>query len=137
MNPKPSLKNPPLLVPLLLAIYPALALFQWNIREVSLQVLWRPLFLSLGCALLLMVLIKWITKEWVKATLYTSLFILLFVSYGQVHHALEDVPFLEKIPASYGWLGLIYTALLTGGALLISRKKPSSRTLWAMNAAAG
>ncbi|MGB8252172.1 MAG: hypothetical protein WCF08_03080, partial [Anaerolineaceae bacterium] len=46
-------------------------------------------------------------------------------------------PFLEKFPASYGWLGLIYTALLIGGAYLISRNKPTSRTLWAMNAAAG
>lgn len=137
MNPKPSLKNPPLLFPLLLAIYPALVLFQRNIREISLQVLWRPLFLSLGCALIIMALVRWITIDWVKASLYTSLFILLFASFGQVHHALEDVPFLEKIPASYGWLGLIYTALFIAGLLLISRKKSTSRMLWAMNAAAG
>ncbi|MGB8253033.1 MAG: hypothetical protein WCF08_07430, partial [Anaerolineaceae bacterium] len=84
MNPKSSLKKPLLFFPLLLAIYPSLALFQWNIREVPLQVLWRPLFLSLGCALLLLVMIKWIIKEWARAALYTSLFILLFASFGQV-----------------------------------------------------
>lgn len=45
-------KHPPLIFPLLLAAYPALTLFEWNIHEIPVHTLWRPLFLSLGAALL-------------------------------------------------------------------------------------
>jgi hypothetical protein len=137
MKTKNALKQPALFFPLLLAIFPALASYQWNISEVPLHVLWRPLFLSLGCALLLMVLIKSIVQDWVKAALHTSLFILLFSSYGQVNNALEEIPFLEENPFRYGLIGLIYLAIFISGILLINRKKPASQLLWTMNAAAG
>ncbi len=136
MKPKLSPKSPPLFFPLLISLYPALELFQWNIREIPLHVLWRPLFLSLGCSLLILVFLKWITKDWQKAALFTSLFILLFASFGQVHHALEDVPYLDKNPGGYILLGVFYMAILITGARLIARKSPSSRFLWALNAAA-
>ncbi len=51
-------------------------------------------------------------EDWVKAALHSSLFTLLFASYGQVHHALMDIPSLENMPASFFLLGLVYLGIV-------------------------
>jgi hypothetical protein len=128
-------KHPPLLFPLLLAAYPALTLYEWNIREIPAHTLWRPLFLSLGVALLLMLLIRWMIHDWVRSALLTSLVLLLFSSYGQVHHTLEEFPFYEHLVFRYWLLGLLWLILFVSATIFILKNQTSPKFLWILNAA--
>jgi hypothetical protein len=135
MHPSPIKKHPPLIFPLLLAVYPVLAAYLWNSQEIPLHVMWRPLFLSSGIALLLMLLASWIMRDWVKSTLLTSLFILLFSSYGQVHHALEEIPIYDDLLFQHWLLGAVWLVLFITGIIFIAKKQPGEKLLWALTLA--
>ncbi len=111
MHPTLFDKRPPLVFTLLLAAYPVLSAYLWNSREIPLHVLWRPLFLAAGVALMLWFLIQGLTRNQTRSALITGLFILLFSSYGQVHHALEEISVYDDFPFQHwffwvpsGWL---------------------------------
>jgi hypothetical protein len=132
----PIQKRPPLLFPLLLAIYPVLTLYEWNIREMPSYALWRPVFLALGLALLLMALIHRLLRDWVKSALLSSLFLLLAASYGQVHHMLMKIPFYKDLTFHHWLLGGVWLILFITGAGFILKKGSGPRFLWSLNAAA-
>jgi len=111
-------------------------MYEWNIHEIPLHTLWRPLLLSLGLALLLMLLAYRVTRDWVRSALYTGLFLLLFSSYGQVHHALEDFGFYKHLDSRYWLLGLSWFGLFIAGSIFIRKKTTSPKFLWTLNAAA-
>jgi hypothetical protein len=52
--------------PLLFAVYPVLALYAYNVREVPGSIIWRPLFLSLAGAVLLYCIFKLVIRNWQK-----------------------------------------------------------------------
>jgi energy-coupling factor transporter transmembrane protein EcfT len=115
--------------PLLLAAYPVLTAYLWNIREIPLHVLWRPLFLALGAALALWFVFQVITRNSNRSALMTGLFIFLFSSYGQVHHALEEIPAYDAFRYQHWFLGAIGLALLVTGMIVISKKQPGGKLL--------
>lgn len=109
----------PVFHPLLFSAYPVLALLTFNIKEVTAWVAVRPLLVSLaGAALLYALLGVWL-KDWHKAALLTTLFSLLFFSYGQVYRLLEGRSVFGFWPGRHRYLAPLYLAVLASGAWLI------------------
>lgn len=77
--------------PFLLSAYAVLALASWNIQYVSLAVVIRPLSLSLLASLLLLVLLRCLLKDWLRAGLLATCWLLLFFSYGHLYELLRSV----------------------------------------------
>ena len=72
----------PLLVPILLAAYPVLSLFEHNQTEIDLKVLWKALALAAGSAAVLFVLLSLVVKQGAKAGVLASLVVVAFFYYG-------------------------------------------------------
>ena len=79
------------LYPILFSIFPVLSLAAYNIDEISLDVIPRPLFVFLFVGLLLLGVAKLIFRDWHRAALAVSVILFLFFIYGQVYNILEDV----------------------------------------------
>jgi hypothetical protein len=77
----PSIK----LYPFLLAIYPILALWNFNVIYVNLGSAFRSLAMALIATALLWLLLKLILRSGAKAGLLTALAMLLFFSYGHLY----------------------------------------------------
>jgi hypothetical protein len=78
-----------LLYPFFLVLYPLLALLEFNIGEVAVQVVWRPLLIVVAAALIVIVLLYLLLRDWHRAAVITSIMILLFFTYGHVYSYLK------------------------------------------------
>jgi hypothetical protein len=74
---------------LLLAAFPVLFLYAYNIAQLHFKETLLPLGISLGGALLLWILLSIVLRNGRKAGLATALFILFFFSYGRLYVFLE------------------------------------------------
>ena len=122
---KYSLNWPAPLYVLLLAAFPVLYLYAYNIREMDLGQALLPLAVSLAGAVLLWALLTLLLRDGRKAGLAIVLFLLFFFTYGRLYQGLED----------WGVLVPGHTYLLPGILLLwgysvyfISRVKGDFRT---------
>jgi hypothetical protein len=79
------------LYPLLLIVYPVLALVGININEVEPTVLWRPLIVLLLIASVLLVIFWLVSKDWHRAAVALSILIFLFFTYGHVYFFLKKI----------------------------------------------
>jgi hypothetical protein len=70
--------------PLLFATFPTLALWAYNFDRMQPIEVVFPLILSIFSSLFLFLLFRQILRNWLKASLLTSLMVLLFFSYGHV-----------------------------------------------------
>ena len=77
--------------PLLFSIFPVVSLAAYNIDQISLDVIIRPLFVSLFIGAILLGLMGLIFRDWDRAALAALLIMALFFSYGQIYNLLEDV----------------------------------------------
>ena len=71
--------------PFLLAIYPVLALWSTNINDVSAEQIFRAIFLSLAIAACLIVVLRLVVRDWLKAGLMASVLLIAFFSYGHFY----------------------------------------------------
>jgi hypothetical protein len=81
------------LYPILFSIFPVLSLAGYNIDEISLDVIWRPLLISLLIGTVLFGFARLIFRDWERAALAVAIILFLFFIYGQVYSVLEDVTF--------------------------------------------
>ena len=81
--------------PLLFAIFPILFLFSHNIKEMSFSDTFRPIVIVVSFALLLWLLLSLVTRNLQRAAIITSIFLLLFFSYGHLLDCIPDI--LEDI----------------------------------------
>lgn len=92
--------------PLVLSMYPALALLSANIGQVKVGAGWRPLVVSVLLAMLLFGLLSLILRNSDRAAFLSTLFMVLFFSYGHVYILLveqwKDVNFTPWL--LLGWL---------------------------------
>jgi hypothetical protein len=79
------------LYPLLLSAFPVLSLAGYNIREIFVSAIFRPLSVSLLLALVVYGFAYLITREIHRSALVSSILLLLFFAYGQFYAAIEDV----------------------------------------------
>jgi hypothetical protein len=77
--------------PLLFAVYPILALLAVNISEVDASSGWRPLLLSILVTGLLTLALYTIFRDWTRAALLSTIFLILFYSYGHVYILLKGL----------------------------------------------
>jgi len=119
--------------PLLFALYTPLALMAGNILQIQPGDALRSIvvFGLLGAVVYL--IFRWGVKSWQRAALYSSVVILLFISYGQILSALKPVSFLGDVIGRHRYL--IPMFLLVGG-LVSWRIHRSKGHLVTMNNAA-
>jgi hypothetical protein len=79
-----NLRRAVTLYPILFAFFPILALYSQNMQELSITVIVIPLLLSLGLALLFLLLSFLIFRNLDKAAIFASIIITLFFSFGHV-----------------------------------------------------
>lgn len=67
--------------PLLLAIYPVLFLYNFNIRELTIDVIFIPLLVTLATVTILLLLVNLWLKNWYKTAFIVGIFIAIFFYY--------------------------------------------------------
>src|SRR5512142_1550743 len=77
--------------PILFAIFPILSLTAYNIGQISLDAVPRPLLAALLLGLVLFGLARLALRDWYRAALAALAALFLFFIYGQVYNLLEDV----------------------------------------------
>jgi phosphoglycerol transferase MdoB-like AlkP superfamily enzyme len=109
--------------PLVFSAYPVLALLAENIGEVKLEAGWRPLGICIACAGVLFVLLRLLLRDWHRAAFLSTLWMVLFFSYGHIHilltEKLEDFNFTPWL--LFAWLVLAILAVVWA-----IKKSPSS-----------
>ena len=81
----------PRLFPFLIAVYPVLALRNYNILYVDLASIFRTLLIVLLLTVLILVLTKAFFHDWDRAGIVTSLAMILILSYGHIHIQFERI----------------------------------------------
>lgn len=108
--------------PLLFASYPVLALYAVNVHEVTSAVIWRPLFISLAGALLLLAILFGVLRNLPRAALIASIGLLLFFTYGRLYDALKNTPLVDLNVVRHRYLLILFIALLLAGIWLSLRR---------------
>ena len=80
-----------ILHPILLAIFPILSIFSYNVRELSFQEIFLPLFLVLAFTVGIWISLRYILKNTRKSAFIISLLLVLFFSFGHVYNLVDDV----------------------------------------------
>lgn len=109
------------LYPILFSIFPVLSLAAHNIDEISLDVIFRPLLVSLFVGAVLFGLMKLIFGDWGRAALAASVTLFFFFTYGQVYNLLEDVTFAGLSLFRHRTLLPLFAILLLLSLVLIAR----------------
>jgi hypothetical protein len=104
---------------LLFAAYPVLALLAINIHEVAPAIVWRPLAIILVTTMSLLCILRLLVRDWDKASLITSLIVLLTFTYGRLYEFLKTTALVETGLARHRYLVLLFLALLASGTWLI------------------
>ncbi len=85
----PFLNKPVVIYPFLLAVFPVLFLYAYNINQTSVSKIWIPMAASVLLALVLLVVLRLALKDMLKAGLSSLMFLFLFFSYGRLYELLE------------------------------------------------
>jgi hypothetical protein len=105
--------------PFCFAVYPIVALLAFNIREVTAWVVIIPLFASLAGAAIILGGLRLLLKDWYRAAIFTSFFLLLFFSYGHIYHFFENTSILGIMIGRHRILIPVYLIILLAGLWLI------------------
>ena len=115
--------------PLILAIYPVLALLSFNIDQVGIWVVWRPLLIVISGAIVLSGFLALFIKPIQKAAIIASFILILFFSYGQVHELLLNSSGIFFEISHHKYLGTIFLIILGLGLFTIIRKIHQFQTI--------
>ena len=118
-----------ILHPFLLGVYVVLGLWIPNFDQVEWTVILRPLAVVLSAAMLLLLLLRVFTRDWVKASLAVTLILVLFFSYGHMYAALKAINIAGTFLFRHRTLIPLWLVLLGVGLILLWR----SRSLAALN----
>jgi hypothetical protein len=118
--------------PLLFAAYPILALAAYNIHEIPVDAIWRPLLASLLLCGVVLGTAQLLLRNWHRAALVSSIVLLLALSYGQVYDRVRTGTIRGFRPISHGSLGAVWALLLVLGIVWATNwlKAPSRWTPW-------
>jgi len=102
--------------PFLWALYPPLALLGQNIEQLAPGTAVRSLLAALLLAGMVLLTARLALRDWDKAAIFTSLFMIAFFSYGHVYALVEDRGLFGLTLGRHRFLGPVYLLLL--GAIL-------------------
>ncbi len=108
--------------PLLIALFPVLALYSANMDDVRISYLFRPLIFSLTVGVVVFGILMAIFRKWHRAALVSILVLLLFFTYGHVYYALRTIPNIGLAISRNRFLIPFYVVLLVVGIWLLARK---------------
>jgi hypothetical protein len=111
--------------PLVISIYPVLALLSANSGEVKAEAGWRPLLVCLGLAGILLVVWRLIFRDWNRAAFLTALWLALFFSYGHLQIWLTEK--FDDFDAT-NWLRIGWLLLAVIAVVWARWKSPSPAT---------
>ncbi len=124
------LKRVPL-YPILFAIFPVLSLAAYNVEQISLNVVPRPLLASLLFGVILFGLARLVLRDWYRAALVALAALFLFFAYGQVYNLLEDTTLAGMSIFRHRTLLPLFGILFATIFFLILRlRQPARFTLW-------
>jgi hypothetical protein len=124
-----------ILYPVFLGIYPLLALLAYNLDQVRLQAGVRVGALSLVGSALLFLLARLLLKDWGKAALLSTWFLLLFFSYGHVFGLLENKSIAGFVIGRHRFMAPLWgIILLVGGWLILTKLKVTDNLHQLLNA---
>jgi len=122
-----NMKLKTMIHPFLFAIFPILFLFAYNVEEVIAIDLVVPILVAVVGTLILLPLLRLLTRSWSKGAIATSLFLVLFFSYGHIRDMLfsAGMPALFHVGTQYIGaqfaLGFLWVLLFATGTFLIIR----------------
>jgi hypothetical protein len=77
--------------PVIFGLYPILALLAFNVAELNTSLGYRALLVSLGAAILLVIALRFVYRDWKRAALVSTILLILFYSYGHAYIALKGI----------------------------------------------
>ena len=109
--------------PIAFSAYPVLALMAFNVGQVKLDAGSRALLVCLAIALILFILLRLILSNWHRAAFLSTLWMVLFFSYGHVH-----ITLMKKFPDMEfeRWLLIGWGVLAVFAVWLAVKKSPAS-----------
>jgi len=113
--------------PFLLAMFPILFLFAYNIDEVPASDLFLPLLVAIGGTLILFFSLRLITKNYIKAGIITTWFLILFFSYGHIRDLIFS-PAAKTAPYINLFLVSLWALLFVIGAFFIIKSRRNFST---------
>lgn len=115
--------------PYLFAAYSILALLAYNIEVMQVRDAFRSLVFSFLLTTVLLLLSRWLLKDWLKAGLVASLTLLLFFAYGHVY-SLAETTNTGSLPLGRHRLMVpVFLIVWAVGVLLIARYKGDLRPI--------
>jgi hypothetical protein len=115
--------------PLLWGIFPVLALFAYNVAEIKLTEAVRSLIVALCLAFMLLLILRFITREWHRAAAISVLVLLAFFSYGHLYQFLEGISPAGLVVGRHRILVPIYLAVFGIAIWWVARRKGDLRVL--------
>jgi hypothetical protein len=123
--------------PLLWGIFPVLALFANNVAEIKLTEAVRSLMVALCVAFMLLLILRFVIREWHRAAAISVLVLLAFFSYGHLYLFLEEISPAGLDVGRHRILVPIYLAVFAVAIGWLARQKGDLRVLTqALNGAA-
>jgi hypothetical protein len=118
--------------PFLFGVFPILSLLGLNILEIAPRDSLRPVFFSVALITILLVLFWLVHRDWHRAAIVATIFIIFFFSYGHVYNLVKQMT-LGGIPLGrHRFLALIWLVILITGwwwAKTTSEIHPVTRAL--------
>ena len=122
--------------PFLIAIFPVFNLLDANIGQVTWTVAIRPIILVLILTSILLIVLSFLTSSWERAGILTSIFLILFFSYGHIYSLTEGSHFYGILIGRHRYLVLLWLGLLGLGVYLSLKKSSLSRAASTLNVGA-
>jgi hypothetical protein len=110
--------------PILLGLYPVLALYVFNRNEIVFPAIQSALITAVVISILVMAIFLLIFRSWQKAALHVSWVLLLFFSYGHIFDLVKGIT-IGDIALGHRVTLPAWILLLIGGEILIFRLKNS------------
>ena len=120
-----------ILHPILFAIFPIVALFAHNIRELLPSITVVPLIVGISLSAISWLILSRILKDINKASILISFSVLMFFSYGHIRNLLNCVEFNIMRIGKHIYFLPIWSAILFIGIYLILKTERSSHSLTA------
>lgn len=126
------------IAPICFALFPVISVYTHNIELVAPSRLFVPILYALLLMLISSTVFLTIFKSISKANLYTSIWLILFFSYGYIYLKLGESAWMKLLPLSVNKVLLITYVLVLGTiAIGLKRWKSNNSTLSSMLAIVG
>lgn len=119
--------------PFLFGLYPILFLFSQNLDEVVLTDLFLPVTFVMGVTVVLLLLFRLILGSYNKSSILTSIFLILFFSFGHIRPHLNQIgihfSLLQPLYRHVVWGVILCVIPFLGSAVLVWRSKGSLESI--------